>query len=344
MHDRQLTLGEVSGVSKVRGLTEPQRKVVSLINCGLCQAEIARKLQVSRSYVNQVIKRLESLGLVQRIDTHKTKPGKRAYTLFYELSPELKQRIKGERVAEPFTSCRVHNQRMKIAWSSTTPVSTDKRTAYSKSWTMRGGARHKYWFVGKAGLPSVTLDVHPKTIVAYCDKKQFIVAETPAEAMDIGWRAIYQAIDKFVELQGRFGVKVEMAHTGETIGKPHGGFVGSESPVMAEGVTTPHWWIDRSQESELGPGHPELETDIPESMTRLDGLIKMSEALPTAMKEITDKLNPMSTSLLQVMAMMQGGITISQQYEQMVNFMTKALDEMAAIRKENAELKARIGL
>jgi hypothetical protein len=217
---------------------------------------------------------------------------------------------------------------------------------YSDSWKMRGPLRHKFWFSGKSGMPSVTLDVHPGTIVAYCDKKQFIPARDPSEAMEIGWRAIYQAVDKFVELQSKFGIKIEVPHTGETLGKPHGGFVGRESPVMQEGVTKKDWWIDHSQEAELGPGHPELETDDKEGMTRLDNLIQVSEQmdlvkLPEMFKGMIDPLNQ---RVIQVQAMMQGGITISQQYEQMVNFMTKALDEMAAIRRENAELKAKLGI
>jgi hypothetical protein len=338
--DRQCTLGEVADTRQVPGLSENQRKIISLLNCGMCQADIARKIKVSRSYVNQQIKQLLSSHLIKRIETHPDRPGIRSYTHFYELSPELKQRIKGDKIAEPFTSCRVHNQRMKITWSSSTPVSIDKRTSYSKSWTMRGGARHKYWFVGKAGMPSVTLDVHPKTIVAYCNKKQFIVAATPAEAMDVGWRAIYQAIDTFVELQGRFGVQIEMAHTGEQIGKPHGGFVGSESPVMAEGVTRPHWWIDRSQEAELGPGHPELETDIPEGMTRLDNLIKISENPAEMFKSVIDPLN---TNVLQIQAMMQGSITNQQMLENVTKLISSVLIEMQSIRAENAELKRRLG-
>jgi hypothetical protein len=40
--------------------------------------------------------------------------------------------------------------------------------------------------------------------------------------------------------------------------------------------------------------------------------------------------------------MVQGGITMSQQYEQMVNFMTRVLDEMNEIRRENKELREEI--
>src|SRR5512137_1743374 len=335
----------LDGIRTVKGLSENQRKIVSLVNCGLTQAQIAQKLGFSRAYINQQIKRLLSFNLIQRVETHPSIEGKREYTHFYELSPELKGRIGNNKPDEPFTACRVHNLRMKVKIvSQSKPVSIDKRASYSKSWTMRGGDRHKFWFSGKAGMPSVTLDVHPKTIVAYVDKKQMIVARTPTEAEDIGWRAIYQALDQFIELQSRFGVQVEVEHVGKVIGKVHGGFVGSDSPVMEEGVRTKNWWIDRSQEAELGAGHPELETDLLGGMTRLDNLIKVSEQvdlvkLPEMFKDI---VNPIAANVLQVQAMVQGGIGISQQYEQMLNFMTKVLEEMQEIRRENAELKARL--
>jgi hypothetical protein len=84
-------------------------------------------------------------------------------------------------------------------------------------------------------------------------------------------------------------------------------------------------------------------------MTRLDNLIKVSEqvdltAMPEAMREINEKLNPLSANVLQVQAILQGGISISTQYEQMLNFMTKVLTEMQEMRKENAELKERLGM
>jgi predicted transcriptional regulator len=343
--DRQCTLGELDGIRTVKGLTENQRKIISLVNCGLTQSQVADKLGFSRAYVNQIIKKLLSFNLIQRIETHPSSEGKRDYTHFYQLSPELKGRIAGNKPEETFTSCRIHNLRLKVpVISLSAPVSVDKRASYSKSWQMRGGARHKYWFSGKAGMPSVTLDVHPKTIVCYVDKKQMIVAKTPAEAEDIGWRAIYHALDQFVELQSRFGVQVEVAHTGTVIGKVHGGFVGTDSPAMEQGVKTKEWWIDRSQEAELGPGHPELETSNKDGMTRLDNLIKVSEqvdltSLPEMFKGMIDPLNQ---QVGQAVAMLQGGITISAQYEQMLNFMTKVLDEMSQIRKENAELKQRL--
>lgn len=348
LNDRQATLGEVAGVHGISGLSDNQRRIVNLVGCGLCQSQIAKRLGWSRPYINQEIKKLESKKLIRRID-QTPKQGTRQYTYFYELTSQVKAICKPDN-AEQYSACRVHNLRKKIIiLTQSSPLSLDKRTGYQKSWEMRGWQGHKYWYPGKAGTPSVTLDINPKSIIAYVDKKQHIIAKNPQEAMEIGWRSIYAAVDQFIEQQRRFSVQVDVEHVGETLGKPHGGFVGSDSPVMEEGVTKKDWWIDRSQEAELGPGHPELETDKPENMTRLDNLIQVSEqvdltTIPTAMKEINEKLNPLSSNVSQAVAMLQGGITISQQYEQMLNFMTKVLDEMAMMRKENAELKQRLGM
>jgi len=327
-------------------LNDTQRKILSLLNCDCCQATIALRIKKSRAYVNQTVKKWESEGLIQAHEIYPKEPGKRSYTKFYQLSPELKARLNGDKVAEPFTSVRMHYFRLKVTIiSQSKEIALDKRAKYEKSWMMRGGLRHRFWYIGNSGMPHVSLDIHPKTIVAFVDRGQRIIARDDQEATAIGWRSIYQAIDLFVEKQSQFGVQVDIEKVGKPLGKPHGGFAIGEKTAK-QGITIPGWWIDQSDKE---MSYAEVETDKPGSISRLDNLIKISEevdltAMPTAMKEINEKLNPLSTSILQVQAMLQGGVGISTQYEQMLNFMTKVLDEMAQIRKENAELKQRLGL
>src|SRR5512137_562942 len=117
----------LDGIRTVKGLSENQRKIVSLVNCGLTQSQIADKLGFSRAYINQQIKRLLSFNLIQRVETHPSFEGKREYTHFYELSPELKGRISDNKPDEQFTACRVHNIRLKChVISVSAPVSKDK--------------------------------------------------------------------------------------------------------------------------------------------------------------------------------------------------------------------------
>jgi hypothetical protein len=88
---------------------------------------------------------------------------------------------------------------------------------------MRGGERYKFWFSGKAGLPSITLDIHPRTIVAYMDKGQKIVAHSKEEAQEMALLAIFQGLQKFIEEQSKFGITFDTDHVGEAIGKAHVG-------------------------------------------------------------------------------------------------------------------------
>lgn len=324
-------------------MTSNERRVINLIGLGFFPADVARKMKVSSPYVNTLLKKLLSKGLIQRTEPKPRQDGRREYHHFYEISPQLREQLQGKE-PEQFTACRVHNLRKKLKiLSQSKELSLDKRAGYQKSWKIKGPLRHKFWYPGKAGMPSVTVDWHITTLVVYVDKKQTIVARDPNEALEIGWRSIYSAVDLFIEQQKKFGVLIEVPHTGETIGEPHGGFVGSDSPVMEEGVTAKNWWIDRSQEAELGPGHPELETNKPENMTRLDNLIKVSEQvdlvqLPEMFKGMIDPLND---KMVQLVSQLQGGRPIQIMFQNALDMMLRMTEKMDKMDAELKELKER---
>jgi hypothetical protein len=54
-----------------------------------------------------------------------------------------------------------------------------------------------------------------------------------------------------------------------------------------------------------------------------------------------DIINPIGAEVTAVKAMMMGEVSLQRQYEQMMKFMTAALTEMQALRKEVQELKGR---
>jgi predicted transcriptional regulator len=350
--ESQITFAEINGISKIHSLSDNQRKILALVNCKLTQAQIADKLHVSSSYVCQTIGKLRAFNLIKKLETQRSREGVREYNNFYELSPELKGSIKKE-VEQVFTPARVHHilRKFRIV-SQSGPASRDKRASFSKAWKMKGPDRIKYWYPGKAGLPSITIDVHPHTIVAYMDKGQTIAARSKEEAEKMAWYALFQAKDTFIDEQRMFGVHFEIENVGVQIGEAHCGFIfRTDGPYAQTETSLPDKWIDKSVQKELGEGYAELECFTSKATPLEKGVMAMEHlpetikaAMPEAMKEITDKLVPMNSSIVRVEAMLQGGITISQQYEQMVNFMTRALDEMAEIRKENAELKAKLGI
>lgn len=334
----QVTLDTIENVQKIRGLTPNERRVVNLIGLGFFPADVARKMKVSPPYINTLLKKLLSKGLIQRTAPTPRADGRREYHHHYQISPQVKEMVKGE---SALTACRVHNIRKKftIISQSGTP-SVDKRASFTKSWKMRGWTGYKYWFPGKAGQPSCTIDVNPKTLVIYIDKGQEIPARSPEEAKEIAWTAIYRARDMFVGIQERFGIRFEISHAGEDIAKPHGGFAIGEK-TAEEGVSTPGWWIDRSDTKEMS--YAEAETDIPEGMSRLDRTIKLSEkietleALPEAMREINLKLDPMNDRMAQLVSQLQGGRPIEAMFQNALDMMLRMMEKMD---KMDAELKA----
>ena len=188
------------------------------MNEGLCQADIARKLKFSRAYINQTVKRLEGRDYSNGLT--RTKPhrenGSIIFSILYQMNLNSVSRVSVQR--NPLPLVRVHNLRKKFTWHSSSPVSTDARAGWTKSWEMRGPTRHKFWYEGKAGIPSVTIDVHPRTLVVYIDARQFIPAQTPDEAKEIGWKAVYAAVDSFVAAQKRFGIEVRYRRPGRLSG------------------------------------------------------------------------------------------------------------------------------
>jgi DNA-binding Lrp family transcriptional regulator len=337
MNSQQLTFSDIDTVHRIKSLTRNQRKIISLVNLQLTQSDIASKLGFSRSYINQTIKRLESLGLIKRLSTLSVREGVREYNLFYEVCPDV--RIPDQE----FTACRVHNVRKKFTIvNQSGPASTDKRASYTKSWSMRGWQGHKYWYAGKAGLPSVTVDVNPKSLIIYIDKGQRIIAKDTEQAKEIAWYAIYQARDKFIEQQSRFGVQFEIERAGEDIAKIHGGFAIGER-TEKEGVHVSGWWIDKSETKEMG--YAEAETDLPGAMSRLDRTIKLSEkietleTLPGAMKEINEKLNPMNGQLSQLVSQLQGGRPIEVMFQNALDMMLRMMEKMDRMDDEIRVLK-----
>jgi DNA-binding CsgD family transcriptional regulator len=326
MNSQQLTFSDINTVHRIKSLTRNQRKIISLVSLQLTQADIAHKLGYSRPYINQTIKRLESLGMIKRLSTQPAREGIREYNLFYEVCPDIKI------PDQEFTACRIHNIRKKFTIiRQSGPASTDERASFTRSWPMRGWQGHKFWYPGKAGLPSVTIDANPKTLVIYVDKGQNIIARDTEQAKEIAWYAIYAARDKFIEQQERFHVTFEIERVGEDIAKVHGGFAIGEKTAK-QGITVPGWWIDQSDTGEMS--YAEAETDIPEGMSRLDRTIKLSEkignleALPEAMKEINEKLNPMNGQLAQLVSQLQGGRPIEAMFQNALDMMLRMMEKM----------------
>ena len=287
-------------------------------------------MKLSAATVNGYTKSFESWGLIRRQEPKlQSEKGKRQRTIFYELTEESKLRLEGVKIPE--ITCRAHHFGIKYRISQSGSPAKDKRTGYDHSFYMRGGSERKvYWY--SEGELSCTVTWHPGTLMVWMDKGQMIKGvATIEDAIRVGYAAVEKAKEQFVAGQDKFNIRI-VADKGTRIGKPHLGFNGKDGTTAAQqGVTKDEWWIDHSQK-EVAPDEYELETMDEKSGTLLDQTIQFSQQFP-------QMLNPLQQDISAVKAMVQGGITMNQQYEQMINFMTKALNEMAAMRQEIRELR-----
>jgi hypothetical protein len=316
---------------------------------GATQSIAADRLHVSRSFVSQTVTLLIKHNLIKK--QHESK-----YNSFYEISKELLAQLKKEGICEFSHSDTHYIKRKYRILKLDQQLSQDRRTGFMKAWKMRGGYWYKFWYPGKAGEPRIAVDVMGHTIVVYPDKKQSVIATSIDAAEDKIVMSCHNAVLRFIKCQARAGVHIEIDEIGQQITPTHYAFpLSANSPYAKAGTTHPESWTDGSPTQHGEKDRCEYETtdktratalDIAiDKVMEVDELVKGSirEAMPTAMKDFEKAFEPMQSSIVRVEAMLQGGITISKQYEQMVNFMTKALDEMADIRRENAELKKMIG-
>lgn len=379
MSERQQTLQDLAALHYVQRLNPLQVRILKLLALGdYTQAEIGRRLNVSRQYVNQIIKKFQKYNLLQkngrawtvkyRTDTptgprphredYLTREKAEAaaeqarknglsptvspttgspYNATYTVNPTLRKQIDQETGYIQYTSCRVHNIRRSYAiLKQSGPVATDQRTGYEKSWNMRGGARHKFFYPGKGTAPNVTIDVHPGTLTAYPDRGQTVTAESIQDAEELTRKAIEDAISLFIEKQRLFGVYLEVTH-GRQSTKTHYGFTFStDAPHAAEQTALPGFWIDHSPESNGDSYHAEIETLDPARATGLDRAIMQMHRLDSTIADhitaaIPQAIQPLTAQLNSIEAAVCGGITMQQKLDNVTQI-------LAAVMKRNEQL------
>lgn len=334
MPDIQTTFQDVQEVKKIKALTDRQRQVLILLGKGFWQGDISDRLHISRPRVCQITKILESRGLIKKKIETEIK-GPREYKNFYEVVPEAK--IPGT----DFNICHVHRIRMKFKiLNRSGPSSTDKRTGYNYSKNLRGGPRHVFWFPGKTPLPNITVEDHIKTLMIYMDKGQMITARDMDQAEEIAWYSVYQARDRFVDLQGKFGTTFEIETTGTRIDKVEYGFIYHKDSGVKEAVqpVPPNWWIDKSVEPEF-PNHEEFETNVRPEAQQVQSAITQLKHMPEVMQQFNDRFGEVNNNVLQVLSQLQGGRPVEGMFLQAVDLLARMTDRMNRLEDELREIK-----
>lgn len=269
---QQSTISDFQALGFIKSLNRTQQRIIKLLATGeMTQSQIADRLNVSRQYVNRLTRSLQKLGLIKKSTKTPTN-----YNCWYELNPLLENHITAFLPDTNYSACRVHNIRLKYRINKTL-VSIDERTGYIKSIPLKGGDRHHYHIRSRAGLPDITIEVHPGTLVAYPHAGQSVIAESDKEQEAIINTTIHEAVLSFIEKQRSFGSSITIDQpkpTGAQITPTHYGFPFTEGLLPLDTQTAlAGFYIDASPAKTGHHDLRELETHDPAKATALDRAI-----------------------------------------------------------------------
>jgi len=289
--DKQISFDDFNlaqeAIEFVASLNETQVNIIKFLEQGDYQAHIAKRLGISRSHVNKVVRTLEKYQLIvpQRFSvTYKGKTKTvatgdplcgRATT--YTVTTKLKALIaKNPNKDGSYTLCIPHHLKIKYPVVNLKRYGTEKtlselvsvnvhdrvhdsKIEHVKKWHPRGHIRHKFHIKHQNG--DVGVEVHGNTLVAYKLKRQHIMAKTGKDATGIIVAQIHEGVSRFVREQNALGLDIELGDP-EIIGDLHLAFnskiakrvLNSGRNLSVEGIR-----IDNSLEKLGDPDQAEME-------------------------------------------------------------------------------------
>ena len=247
---------------------------------GLSQAQVARKLKVSRQYISQVTKELEEAGLIYQMNRGGIPKRYGATGRKYE---SVKQHQQGITSA----LCRVHL----IACRANIIKPPRQPVKWVKTWTLPNGT--KYY------LRDELLDIGRVTFEMIEGKENsLLIIYMPEKYMDAEELKEYiPRLETYAQRAANWFMKKYECQLGllELNQKPH--FAFSESNEIAaiaekETISWGDFWIDNSE------GHPEWET------TDRDLAIAKAEA-PKRILQLEDRVSVLEQDLNRIIGMME---------------------------------------
>ncbi len=288
MTERQATFDDLAAVQYVRSLNATQIDIIRLLEQGDYQANIARRLKKSRSYVCQVVRRLETYGLIvaRRLTfVHKGKTHTIATTdplqgraTGYIVTPRLQNLLaQNPHKDGSYTLCIPHHLKIKIPiLDQNQPLVTAgwrqsrARAILVRSWKPRGPERHLFHVQTVGG--TVGIEYHGKSLVAYRVERTHLMAADVEEATALAAAQIQDGVARFVEEQGWFGVRLTLG-TPQIIDKPHFAFASKTARTVLDAgqrLTTPGVYCDDSLAHHGRPDAGEIETTDPILADQID--------------------------------------------------------------------------
>jgi predicted transcriptional regulator len=212
----------------VKSLTENKLKIIQLLDSGLYQAAIARRLKLSKSYINRFVKELLHKGCISKDFVN---PITHVATS-YLISPQLKVYIKKLETSKPnfnTTLAIPHNVRYKfpmmgkkVKISLNTKRFAAAKLKMERDWCMRGGTWYNFT-MRHEHIGNVGITVTPSSLLVYQKDRSPIIAKSCEDATNIISMSLHEVANRFVQEQAWENVHIELGQP-ELVGSPHFAF------------------------------------------------------------------------------------------------------------------------
>lgn len=331
-------------------------RVLRLLHQGLTQAQVARKLKITRQAVHKHVKKLLKLGFVKKLSSLHG-PGK-ARDIVYQVRRAVAAYLNmGKHTCQPQNRGDVSApqrplfslHRLQLAFHIVNQSGPFTRSeSFVRAYHPRGWTGYVYLLGG------VRIRALPHKVIAeLVDELEFDEELTAEEAVVRAIEQLKAAVDRWLDEQAAHGVEVELSHP-YLLNPPEfafrsrivkrcleqlreerramtlmrdGGAVSAEPVRLSHGV-----WIDDSPRESGEKAEAHIETDDPGVATEVDRALKNALSLPSF-------IEPLREEIRQVRALVEAGVPVQQQMYQLMGIIGQLLREVASLREELARLK-----
>jgi DNA-binding MarR family transcriptional regulator len=333
----QVTLATFEKQTFLSKITPKQVDIIHFLQSGYYPALVARRLNVSRSYVSRFVNKLLGFGLI----TYGYKDPLQNRATVYDVSKELATYIARFDKSEEnkLTLCTPHNVRFKRhIISQSVPISTNltrfahAKFKFIKSYTPKGGERYVFEMKGTHGRYRAI--VHPSSVEIMCVDRNYIPAKDPVEATNILSMSLQDAYTQFTSEQRWCGCRIELDEP-VLVGSPHYVFKSADlkKVVNEEGTLKKvgTFEIDKSPEATGDTKHVEFESQDESQVVKFDKalhtVMDIDKIVPALVKEelksvaeqiagINDIAAKVDATANNVQALCQSGLPLANQFSQ----------------------------
>lgn len=294
----QLTLDTFERVSLLHSLNSTQIKIAQHLISGYYPAMVARKLNISRSYLSRFVHKLLDANLIAV--GYKDSLQRRA--VVYDISKELSDYIFKieQKTNVDLTLCTPHNIRYKYNLTNTSnkPIAIDigrfahSKWKYIRTFSPKGSNRYVFSNDGLHGEYKII--VHPHSLEILCGSRKHIPARSIEEATNLLSMSLNEAAHRFCDEQNWCAVSLELGKP-QLVGSIHYAFKSKDlKKIVNQSGTLKQigdFELDKSPEAEGDMVHVELETVSKSSAEKFDNALRM-------VPKVHDELQSMKDAIL----------------------------------------------